>query len=383
METRLRYYIAPAAPPTRAPADGDEPFLRPEVGFNPSWFVRNVEGVDFSSRWHEDPAYRLECLEKMRAEIRRRFPGRSIGGVDEEGEPPDLLTGVYGGALVPALFGASVRFFPDKWPAPEGTPLSDAEADALEPADVENLPLFERLSEQLDRIERLTGSVRGFLNWQGVLNTAFRLRGEAIFLDLLEAPDRARHVFECVARTMIDGIRALHARQRRSGVDYRFATVSNCTVNMVGPDHYREFLLPRDLEIRRCFEGFGVHNCAWSVDLYLDAYAEIPDLGYIDMGITSDLARARTLFPDARRNVLYTSMDLADKSEEEIRRDFERIARDLAPCDVGLPDLECDVPDERILLAMDLCRRWSERRDDLPPHRGGASPGSGGSRTMR
>ena len=39
--------------------------------------------------------------------------------------------------------------------------------------------------------------------------------------------------------------------------------------------------------------------------------------------------------------------------------DFERIAREFAPCDVGLPDIEADVPDEKIMFAMDLCAELS------------------------
>lgn len=148
---------------------------------------------------------------------------------------------------------------------------------------------------------------------------------------------------------------------RNQGGEYRFSSVANCVVNMIGPDHYAEYILPFDQKIRSEFECFGIHNCAWVVDPYMDAYSRVPGLGYIDMGLKSDLARAKRLFPDARRNILYTSMDLKNKPEAEIRRDFERIARDLAPCDVGLPDIEADVPDERILLAVSLCRELSER----------------------
>jgi len=82
------------------------------------------------------------------------------------------------------------------------------------------------------------------------------------------------------------------------------------------------------------------------------------------MGITSDLKRARRLFPQTRRNILYTSMDLANKSQEQIRNDFERIAAEFAPCDVGLPDVEADVPDSRLLFAMDLCEELSDRYGD-------------------
>jgi len=73
------------------------------------------------------------------------------------------------------------------------------------------------------------------------------------------------------------------------------------------------------------------------------------------------MVKAKNLFPETRRNILYTSMDLKNKSDEELRQDFEKIAQELAPCDVGFPDIENDVPDHRIMLAIDLCAELSEK----------------------
>jgi len=356
---QLRYYIALGAPPTRTPADGTEPFMRPEVGFNPSWFHKFC-GVDFSLRWHADPDYRLQCHRSMTDEIKRRFPGRNIGGANDD-KPADLITGMYGCVVVPAMFGQSIKYFSDKWPAPHAEPLTDEQADSLAPPDLDNNEFFQVILSQLDKIEQLTGAARGYLNWQGVLNIAFRLRAERIFMDLLDAPDRAHHIFDCVTTTMIQGIKKLHERQKKAGVDEKFATISNCVVNMISADHYREHILPFDLKIRAEFKNFGIHNCAWVVDPYMEAYATVPNLGYIDMGITSDLKKAKRLFTKTRRNILYTSMDLANKPEDEIRIDFEHIAQELAPCDVGLPDIEVDVLDDRILFAMDLCKEFSNK----------------------
>ena len=355
---QLKYYIALGAPPTRTPATGDEPFMRPEAGFNPSWFHRFC-GIDFSEEWHRDPKLRLRGYEKMAAEIKRRFPGYNIGEVLDD-KPPDLLTGTYGIGVVDMIFGRSLVYAPDRWPVPIGEPLTDEEADSLSVPDIENNGFLHQILAQLDEIAQLTGSARGYLNWQGVLNTAFRLRGQEIFIDMMMAPNRAQHLFGVVAETMIRSAKMVYARQRELGVDYQFLTVGNCTVNMAGPRLYEQLLLPHDRTIRQEFRDFGVHNCAWSVTPYLDAYASIADVGYIDMGFNSDLKRARQTFPNARRNLLYTSMDLKNKSDAQIVEDFERIARDLAPCDVGLPDIESDVPDARIMFAIDLCSRLAE-----------------------
>jgi len=355
---QLRYYIALAAPPTRTPATGDEPFMRPEVGFNPSWFHKFC-GIEFLEEWHKDPKIRWQGHKIMTAEIRRRFPGYNIGEVLAD-KPPDLLTGTYGASIVDGIFGRDLVYRPDQWPASIGKTLTDEEADSLSIPDMENNEFFQEVLAQLDEIYQLTGSVRGYLNWQGVLNTAFRIRGQDIFLDMALEPDRASHIFDVVTETIIQSAKMLYAKQREYGVDYEFLSIGNCTVNMAGPEKYEDQLLPFDQKIRTEFKDFGIHNCAWTVTPYLDAYATIPAVGYLDMGLDSDMKKASQLFPQARRNLLYTSWDLKEKSDEQLRNDLTRIAKELGPCDLGLPDIENDVPDDRIMFAMDLCAELSQ-----------------------
>ena len=356
---QICYYISLSAPPIRRPIVGNEAYIRPEIGFNPSWFHKFCD-IDFSEKWHKNPELRLATFEKMQAEIKRHFPGRNIGGI-LDGQPPDLLTGVYGASVFPAVFGLDLEYYSDKWPAHRGQHLSNQEAADLQPVDWDNNPIFMDILNQMDIIERLTGSVRGFLNWQGVLNMAFRLRGQQIFLDILENQELAKHIFDVIAESIIRGIKAIYRRQEASGINYKFASVGNCVVNMISPDQYRDFIFPRDLKIRSEFEHFGVHNCAWNVDPYIEAYATIPDLGYIDMGQVSNLSKIRELLPRTRRNVLYTSMDIEKKTKQEIKQDFDRVAAELAPCDIGLPDMESNIPDDKINFVFDLCEKLSEK----------------------
>jgi len=357
---RLISYIAPGAPATRCPASGAEPLLRPEIGFTPGWY-REKLGIDFGERWHTDVAYRRETVRAMRAELRRRFPGSAIGGIDRPDEPLDLLTGVYGACTVPAVFGSPIIYSAHNWPNVEHQYLSRDEVAALTVPDLDADPFFLRLMRQLDQIERSEGRIEGFLNWQGVINIAQRLRGQDLFIDLFDAPEVCHHLFDVICTTVIEGIKRVQARQRESGVDYRFATVSNCTVNMVSPAFYRDFLLSYDLRIAEVFETIGIHNCAWNADPYIEHYASIPNVGYIDMGLDSDLVRARGAFPHARRAIMYTPTDLANKSEAEIRADFGRVARDYAPCDIVMADIETGTPDDRVRFAIRTCQDLSRK----------------------
>jgi hypothetical protein len=353
-------YIAPGAPATRRPAAGGEARLRPEIGFTPLWY-RTALGIDFGERWHTDPAYRRDTVVAMRAELARRFPGTRIGGIDRTG-PLDLLTGAYGACSVAALFGIPILYAADNWPNCTHRYLADEAMDVLAPPDLDRNAFFQDLMRQVDWIAAREGRVEGFLNWQGVLNNAYRLRGEQLFCDMIETPDRARHLFECVTTTMLDAATRLHARQRETGVPVEFFTVSNCLVNMVSPAQYRDLLLPFDRRIAEAYGCIGIHNCAWTADPYVEHYAAVPHLAYVDMGLDSDLPRARAAFPHARRAIMYTPMDLANKSLETIRLDLERIVRDYAPCDLVLADIEAGTPDERVLQVLAMCEELSRTR---------------------
>lgn len=360
---QLRSYIAPGAPATRTPCDGTEPELRVEFGFTPRWYHDRI-GVDFSERWHLDPIYRHECVVSMRRELNRRFPALRLGGDPDAARA--TLDGVHGALTVAMLYGIPAEYYPDNWPAAKHAYLSEKQIAAITPPSLSNAPVMAQLMEQMDVIERRFGRIEGYINWQGVLNNAYRIRGPEILSDVLVNPELAHQLFDAVTQTMIDGMRLVYERQRASGVLVRHATVSNCLVNMVSPEIYRERLLPFDRRIAAAFDHFGIHNCAWNVDPYIDDYAGVQPLGYIDMGLESDLARARRLCPGARRAVMYTPTDLNNKSLDAIREDLLRIRRDLAPCDVVMADIDAETPDERVLAFARLAREGTVLASGMP-----------------
>lgn len=362
---QLISYIAPGAPATRRPAEGNEPFLRPEIGFTPAWYRQHLD-INFGERFHTHPAYRRDCVVKMRAELKRRFPTTRIGGLDRPAAPLDLLTGTYGAGTVAAIYGVPIVYADDNWPNCAHNYLTDEQLARLEPPELDRNPHFAQLLDQVEWIATAEGRVEGFINWQGVLNNAQRLRGEQLLMDMIEEPAKAQHLFACVCETMIQALRRLHEGQRASGVDVRFATVSNCLVNLISPKVYRDLLLPFDQKLAAVYGSIGIHNCAWNATPYLEAYAEVSGVGYIDLGIKSDLVRAKALFPAVRRAVMYTPMDAANKTLPEIATDFERIAREYAPCDIVIADVEAGTPDARIIELVELCKKLSVSSHALP-----------------
>ena len=361
---QLISYIAPAAPATRRPAHGKLPYLRPEMGFTPNWYHQALN-IDFGKQWHTDPLYRANSIKAMREELKKRFAGTTIGRINEPDGPTDILTGTFGACSIAAIYNVPILYSCNNWPNCAHQYLNDEQIDSLTPPDLDANPFFNKFMDQLDLIASSQGRIEGFINWQGVLNNAQRLRGEQLFYDLFDNPSRVEHLFDCVCTTMIDAARRLHERQKASGVTVDFFTVSNCLVNMISPELYHDLLLNFDKRIANAFGCIGIHNCAWKADPYLNDYSSIPSIGYIDMGIESDFIKAKKLFPDTRRAVMYTPMDLANKEIDVIHNDIERIAKQYGSCDIVVADIEANTPDNKVIDFINICHMISNNIESL------------------
>ncbi|MBL8229427.1 MAG: hypothetical protein JNL98_13145 [Bryobacterales bacterium] len=356
MTKQLRSYIPIAGPARREAAEGTEPRVRAVLGFEPKWFRERCE-IDFSERWHRDPDYRMGALDGLLKELRRRFP-RATQWHGAEERHTWTIGGCYGVGVIPRVFGMQLDYYADRWPVLlPGT----ANLDCL---DAERLLEGEAAQEILTQVDAMRARgipVTGDLNWQGVLNVAFHLRGQDIFLDLADRPEWAAELFDSIASVIIGLAHKVQAMQRESGFDIDYMCVSNCTVNMVSPAMYSRMLAARDARIAESFDRFGVHTCNWDVTPYLKALARLPKVGYLDMGLDSDLKAARAQFPESRLAVLYSPWKLIEASEEQLRADIERARADLAPCDIVMADIPWNATDDQVNRFLAICENAAER----------------------
>ncbi len=352
---QLRSHIPIGAPARREAADGTESDMRVSLGFEPAWFHRRC-GVDFVEQWHTDPYYRHDSLVKMKRELCNAFPSVTYWNPDYK---DDLwtLSGCFGAYVIPWLCGCSLWYAPDRWPViAAGGRFSTQDMEEFTVDAVLSSTRLEALFRQMDVIESESGKIHGYLNWQGVLNNALHLRGLTIFTDMVDEPALVHKFLSAICEVMITLAQIIQKRQRQSGFYVNHFCVSNCTVNMISPKYYRDFILPYDRRIAESFERFGVHTCNWDVTPYLRELRQLPNVGYLDMGMTSDMRRVRSLFPEARRAVLYSPVKLQEASIDEIRRDMTRIYEELSPCDVVMADIQATTPDSRVNELLDICR---------------------------
>ena len=372
----LRNHIPLGAPATREPVDGTEGFLRVSLGFTPRWYRERL-GIDFSESWHADPAYRAGSLLAMKRHLHECFPlvpyFRPV--VDDGIERTCwTLSGVNGIMTIPRLYGIEPRFAIDGWPdARDGMHIPREEIPVDRPVDLDRHPVLADLYRQIAVIRERSGPVHGYPNYQGLLNVALKVRGNDIFLDLVDDPDWVHRFLRHIAETIAAVSRRIQALQRASGFAVDLLSMSNCVMNMVSPGQYEEFVLPLDRELGGRFPRFGVHTCNWKADPYLESLRKIPRMGYLDTGIDSDLERMREMFPDTRRAVLYGPVQLEAKSLSDLAVDFRRIAELAGPCDLVLADVEATTGDERVRDALRLAAELDREFLD-----GGGEPGAAG-----
>ncbi|MCL2164053.1 MAG: hypothetical protein FWH55_06595 [Oscillospiraceae bacterium] len=353
---QLRGYIPPSAPLNWEPVTGEEPPLRVGVSFTVRWF-RERAGVDYSERYHIDPEYRYETLKKMKGHILKSFPGAAYFWEHGEGEYA-TLSSVFGVCFVAMVYGLKPIYFADNWPAiSPDEHLSVEQIKNLKPFDLINNPVVEQVFEQMDIIKRNWGVIDGYLNYQGVLNNAFKIRGTDIFMDMFDDPGFAHYLFEHITETMIALIQMIQKEQRESGFYIDSMSTSNCVVNMISPEVYEEFVLPYDIRLSKSFERFGIHSCNWVVDPYIDLFNRVENLGYVDFGSESDLEKIGRVFTGARKHVFYSASHLIGKSPDEWEWDVTRMCETLGPCDLSVPDIDLAIPDENIIRFIEIAEK--------------------------
>jgi hypothetical protein len=378
---RLRNHIPLSGPATREPCDGTEPPMRVSLGFTPKWY-RDRLGTDFGEAWHLDPGYRYVQSLRMRELLSDLFPSVDYFKARFREDAADgsgpfcpecaTISSVFGIMLVSSCYGVPLVYRCDNWPdAAGGAHISKEDLSAIVaggPFDFtrpETMPgggvTMKALFGQVEEIHRRWGPVHGYLNYQGILNIALKLRGNDLFMDMFDDPGFVHGLFGHIALSIGGLSKTVQARQRATGFDVDLLSMSNCVMSMVSPAQYEEFVLPLDIRLSKEYPRFGVHTCNWVIDPYAQSLRKIKKMGYIDTGMDSDLARVRALFPDARRAVLYTPGDVETKDLSLIAADLGRAAAEYAPCDIVLADVETTADDGRIRDFLEIAEGYGKR----------------------
>lgn len=334
-------------------------FLPVTFVFHPEWWHKNY-GLTFEKNFFYDPDVRVETDLKMRKILYERFGKFAMNKKPIKPRPCIGATYLAAGYIISEMFGCKIKYCNDA--SPEALPkmISDEEADKIEPVSLKENDAFKQVSELIDKLKGKFGYVTGDINWQGVLNVALDIRGQEIFIDIAKHPQRARRIFFSITKTIIDFVNYIRGETETSSISVNRAVKyvnpkinlhSNCSVVMVSPEMYKDYLSEYDVKLSQALQPYGIHHDGNNLHIHADGYAKVPNVCFYDVGWGSDIALCREKLPDAFLNLRYDPVKLHVATPEEVKKDVARMLKEAGnPEKVGFCciNMGSDVFDENI-----------------------------------
>lgn len=343
-------------------------FLPFELVFMPSWWHKHY-GIIFDERFYLDKETRIRNEQSMNRALAERFGEMGLGQRDFGRRPVIGSQHVAGGFVMPALMGCQIEFTPDRSPAALDAHLADEAILGLEVPDPRTTWPMNKLLADMDELEADFGQVEGDFDLDGVFNLALSLRGQQLFLDFGENPALARRLIDVCARALLavaecvkprTGTLAIATNRMITHVDETLFLHSNCAVQMVSPDTYRDFLLAPELYLAERLQPYGIHHCGTNLHRHAPVYAQVPAI-YYDVGWGSDVAAARRALPDAFFSLRLSPVRMLSATPNDMAADVEQLLRScphLERAGVCCINLDADTPDENVWAMFAVVQRY-------------------------
>ena len=248
------------------PMPSNHPLLPVEIVMHPSWWYAHA-GITFDEDFFYHPAKRVESEQRMEKFLHERFGAHGLG--DSYAQPLPVVGAVHNAAgyLISEMLGCQIRYHAGAAPdvIPAGRDALGVEADAAFSS-----PAFRRFERLHDALKTRHGRVVGDINWQGVLNLALDLRGQDLFLDMIDAPETVSTGLRNIGTVMERMAQGVQAETGTSSISVNrivrhFSEPvflhSECSNTMISTEDYERFILPIDMEWSRRHRPFGIHHC--------------------------------------------------------------------------------------------------------------------------
>ncbi len=342
-----------------------------ELVFNPNWWYQTA-GISFDRSFYFDPDARIANDVIMRRVLYERFGEMGMGEPDPQPRPIIGSQHVAGGFVIPALLGAEIRFEKDAAPQPLPIEMNLEQIEALEKPDFRTTWPMNELIQQMDALEAEWGFVVGGLNTDGLLNAAYHLYGQNLFLDFYEAPDRVRRLLRLIGELIVDVALALRERTGECSipvnrmvehVDPRLFFHANCSVQMISPQSYRDMHLDIEKGMAERIQPYGIHHCGNNLHRVAAIYAELP-LSMVDVGWGSDVAAVREALPDVFLNLRVDPVRMLNATADEIAADTERLLAAAGPLEnagVCCINMDYGTPDDNIFAMFEVVEKFRRR----------------------
>jgi uroporphyrinogen-III decarboxylase len=345
-------------------------FIPIELVFNPNWWYQTAD-ISFDKTFYFDSQARIRNDVVMRQVLYERFGELGMGERNPQPRPIIGSRHVAGGFVIPALLGAEIRFEKDAAPEPLPLEMSTEQIAAFEKPDFRTAWPMNEFIQQMDALEAEWGYVVGGMNTDGLLNAAYHLCGQQLFLDFYAAPERVRRLLDIIGELIVDV--ALYLRQRTGEcsisvnrmvehVDPALFFHANCSVQLISPKSYRDFLLAVEQRMASRIQPYGIHHCGDNLHRVAPVYAELP-LTMVDVGWGSDVTAVRQTLPDVFLNLRLSPVRMLQATPQEIAADTENLLKATAPLEnVGVCciNMDYETPDENIFAMFEVVEKYRQ-----------------------
>jgi len=140
----------------------------------------------------------------MRRVLYERYGELGLGEASPRPRPIIGSMHVAGGFVIPALFGVEVTFSPDAPPQPERANLTAGQVETLVKPDLKQTWPMQQIMADVADLEARYGYVMGDLNTDGILNTAYHLHGQELFLDFYDNPERTQRLLALIGEVIVE-----------------------------------------------------------------------------------------------------------------------------------------------------------------------------------
>lgn len=237
---------------------------------------------------------------------------------------------------------------------------------------------FKRFSRLCDELKKQYGYLTGDVNWSGVLNLALDLRGQNLFLDMLDDPEAVQAGFARIAEVIARFVSGVQAQAKTSSIsvnrvvrffDQPVWLHSECSNTMISAEDYERFLLPIDAAWSRELRPFGIHHYGNDPHRFAVSYAKLPHLDFLDVGWGGDVKAIREHLPDTFLNIRLDPVQLVTWIPEEIRQTITRLVADsgnpelTGVCCINLDD---KVRDAQVAAIFETVRELRNGSTELP-----------------
>jgi hypothetical protein len=350
--------------------------LPADIVLHPSWWHAHA-GITFDEDFFYHPAKRVESERRMEQVLHERF-GRYELGADHDRELP-VIGAVHNAAgfMLSEMLGCEVRYRIDGAPdvIPAGRDKLDIDPD--QPFRSAAAKRYERLRDQL---KSRYGRVLGDINWSGVLNLALDLRGQEVFLDMVDNPEATGTQFRKLAEVIDRFAFGIQAETGSSSISvnrnvrhFRQPVFlhSECSHTMISVENYEQLLMPIDVEWSRRHRPYGIHHCGKDPHRFAASYARLPHLDFLDLGWGGDVALLRRHLPCTFFNLRLDPVSIVRQTPAAIRETIIRLARQSDnPWLTGVCCINMDhtVSDEQICAIFDTVNELRREHETEAAH---------------